>query len=241
MQFLLIGIAMFFSGCGSSFSQGDRVHESTGGVLESPIPLPDEEVLREEILQKEKQERGVVVSDLSEARVLADGSWELGSPEVPLVLRLYTDYQCEYCSEFARRTESRILEEFVDQGLVRYQVAMFPLEKVHEHALFAASAALCAGEQGKFFEMHRKLLGNYFDLGYWHYRKYADEIGLDRAAFLSCYKSERFVDVIRAQKGEGQSRGVEAVPTLFIGEKRVEGVYPFGDVRHWMETEARPR
>jgi protein-disulfide isomerase len=81
----------------------------------------------------------------------------LGSEHAPVTIVEYGDFECPSCKN-AVPAVKMLLENFA--GKVRLVFRHFPLEQAHPHALMAAEAAECAGEQGKFWEMHELLFAH---------------------------------------------------------------------------------
>lgn len=74
-----------------------------------------------------------------------------------IVLMEFSDYECPYCQQFAQSELSKIKDDLVKNGKIRYVFRDFPLEQIHPKARDAANAARCAGDQGKYFEYHNVL------------------------------------------------------------------------------------
>jgi protein-disulfide isomerase len=77
-----------------------------------------------------------------------------GPNDAKVTIVEFSDYQCPYCVQ-ASNTVNQILGAYKDQ--VRFIYKNFPLTNIHPYAEKAAEAALCAAEQGKFWEYHDKL------------------------------------------------------------------------------------
>ncbi len=112
----------------------------------------------------------------------------------------------------------------------------FPLESIHKNAFKAAQAAGCAGEQGKFWEMHDRLFANQNTLDQWN--AHAEAIGLDVAKFNGCMDAGRPDAEIRRDIAEGQKAGVTGTPAFLLAytdpkssrvrtEVRLTGAQPF--------------
>lgn len=124
----------------------------------------------------------------------------------------------------------RTLKRFEGEvQLVLYAFALRPATAV------AAQAALCAGEQGKFWELHRL---SYLRQAQWarlnepldRLVEFAKELGLDTAALKSCVQSGRMLPLVEADKAYGRSLAVESTPTLFINDKRLVGALSEGEL-----------
>ena len=102
-------------------------------------------------------------------------------------------------------------------GKLRYVVRDFPLEAIHPQAFKAAEAARCAGDQGKYWEMHVLLFANQRALGAADLPKHAATLGLDGAKFQTCLEKGTHADAVRRDLAEGNKAGVRGTPTFFLG------------------------
>lgn len=89
-----------------------------------------------------------------------------------------------------------------------------PLESIHKFAFKAAEAANCAGEQGKYWEMHDQLFENQTTLEPWN--AHAEALGLDVDALERCLTSGKFAPEIRRDMGEAQKVGVTGTPAFML-------------------------
>jgi protein-disulfide isomerase len=145
-----------------------------------------------------------------------------GPAEAPLVLVLFSDFQCPFC----KRVEPTLaaLEKRYG-GKLRIVWKNYPLP-FHENAGAAAEAALAAGAQGKFWPMHDKLFDNNTALDRPSLERYARELGLDMTRFKADLDAERYKARIEADKQEGAAVGVEGTPAAFINGRKIAGAYP---------------
>lgn len=153
-----------------------------------------------------------------EARVsLKLGSeYALGGDDAPVTILEYTDYQCPFCNRFHTGTYPEIRKNFIDTGKVRFIKRDLALD-IHPQALKAAQAARCAGDQGKFWEMHNLLSANPNTLGPESYALYARDLGLDAEAFAACVESEKHVAEIRGSGQEANRIGITGTPSFVLG------------------------
>lgn len=112
----------------------------------------------------------------------------------------------------------------------------FPLGN-HARALPAAEAALCAKEQGKFWELHDKILQNQRALEDADLKRYAGEIGLDVEVFNACLDSGKFKDEVMQDQREGQQAGVTGTPAFFINGRFLSGAQPFDAFKSVIDQE----
>jgi len=94
------------------------------------------------------------------ASVSIAGNLIMGKKDAPVTMIEFSDYQCPFCRRFFETTLPTLKAEYVETGKVRYVFRDFPLDQIHPHARKAAEAAHCAGDQGKYWEMHDLLFQN---------------------------------------------------------------------------------
>ncbi len=156
-------------------------------------------------------------------KLALDGAPSLGPEDAPVVIVEFSDFQCPYCKR-ANPTVERLLEEYPDQ--VRRVFKHFPLS-FHRQAMNAHRAALAAGEQGKFWEMHAMIFDSGKGLDPDTMKAHAAALGLDVARFEEDFGSERFGERIEADMAEGRQAGVRGTPAFFINGRLLSGAQPY--------------
>jgi len=149
-----------------------------------------------------------------------------GDVNAPVTIVEFSDYECPYCARFYRETLGQIDEKYIKTGKVKLIYRDFPLG-FHKDAQKAAEAAECAGEQGKYYEMHNLLFDKGVSGGSSSFKSYASEIGLDREEFDSCLDSGKMASEISKDVKDGQALGVRGTPAFFINGKMISGAQPF--------------
>ncbi len=158
-------------------------------------------------------------SDTTVFRIPIDNSPVEGSPDALVTLVEFSDYQCPFCG----RAHTTIQQLQKDYG-TRLRVVMkeFPLG-MHPMARPAAMAALAAGAQGKYWEMHDKLFANQRALDPASLEQYAREVGLDMARFKADLTNPTLAARIEKDTALGTSVGVTGTPAIFINARRMAG------------------
>lgn len=115
----------------------------------------------------------------------------------------------------------------MDTGKVRYVYREFPLAS-HPAAQKASEAAVCAGQQGEYWAMNEKLFSTTGEWGAQEdptnlYKSYAQELGLNTAAFNDCLDSGEAAAVVQADLMAGEMFGVNATPYFFVNELPIRG------------------
>src|SRR5207247_10400930 len=126
----------------------------------------------------------------------------------------YSDFQCPFCGRYAKETFPQITSDYVDTGKVRYVFHDLPLD-FHKYAFKAAEAAHCAGDQGKFWEMHGLLFQNQAALAPEQLPAHAKGLGLNESAFSQCLESGKFAAQIRQDIAQAGTAGITGTPTFF--------------------------
>jgi protein-disulfide isomerase len=153
----------------------------------------------------------------------------LGRADAPVTIVEFSDYQCPFCKRFYTTTLPALKKDYIDAGKVRYVFRDFPLEELHSHARKAAEAAHCAGEQGKYWQMHDALFQNQGTLELPQLAEHARAVGLDSLLFNRCMSSGRNAARINQGLADGAAAGVQGTPGFVIGSTKtgdiVEGTF----------------
>lgn len=186
--------------------------------------------------QPSPQARQAAVEPVDAALVVGDDAVK-GDPKAKVVVVEFSDYQCPFCKRHVQNTLSQLDKEYVATGRVRYVFRDFPLEGIHPQAAKASEAAYCAGEQGKYWEMHELLFANQQALKIENLLKYGETAKLDGTRFKGCLEVGKYGDKVRQNAAEGRRLGISGTPTSFVGVagpdgkltqiKRIRGAQPF--------------
>ena len=152
------------------------------------------------------------------AMVSLSGNPMLGKKDAPLTLVEFSDYQCPFCHKFFQATLPELKTTYIETGKVRYVFRDFPLDQTHPHARKAAEAAHCAGEQGKYWEMHDLLFQNQQALEVEKLKAHARSLQLESAAFDACLEQGKYTDKVQKNYEDGAAAGVRGTPGFFLGK-----------------------
>lgn len=165
-----------------------------------------------------------------------DGSPSKGPDDAPIVIVEFADFECPACRAAGPVLEG-ILDSTPDAKLV---FKNFPLTNIHLNAEDAARAAVAAGLQGKFWDMHLYLFLTEPPLTKDRIRAVAKKVGLDLAKFEADVRSEVVVDAVRADQKLGRAVKLDSTPTIFVNGRRVEVLRDLAtDLRAWIELERK--
>jgi protein-disulfide isomerase len=176
----------------------------------------------------------------SVAHVIADSARITGSPDAALWIVEISDFQCPYCRMWHDSTFDSLVESYVRTGKARFAYLNLPLPD-HANAMPAAEAAMCAGLQGKFWEMHDAIfksqqewsgLSNPWPV----FTALATQRGIDAGAIRSCADEDVLVPLIQADAARAVEAGVQSTPTFLIGNVMLSGAYPFDAMRQVIDS-----
>lgn len=180
------------------------------------------------------------VRDLREplrAKVAATGP-SRGPADAPVTVVEFSDFQCPYCARVAP-----LLRDVVDMygGRVRLVYRQLPLTRIHPLAQGAAEAALCADEQGKFWELHDRMFAAQRALDPTSLAMSARAVGIDGGAFDTCVASRRHQERVAADVREAEALDVGGTPAVFINGRLLNGTPTLLELVTVVEDELRRR
>jgi protein-disulfide isomerase len=152
----------------------------------------------------------------------------MGSPEAPVMIVEFSDYQCQYCRQFFLETEPALIENYVTNGKVYYVYRSLG-DWLGPDSQRAAEAAYCAGDQEKYWEYHDALFSNLGLVSFSteNLRKLGLELGLDVGEFTTCLESNRYQSRVLMDLQDGLKAGVRGTPSFLINGKLVAGAQPY--------------
>jgi Protein-disulfide isomerase len=157
--------------------------------------------------------------------VKVDGR-HLGDPNAPVKVDVWEDFQCSSCRFYSVNVEPKIINNYVEAGKVYYTYHFYPFvdgSSVGGESHQAANAALCASDQGRFWDYHDILIANWngenqgsFSAA--HLIAFAENLGLDMTTFNQCFQANTYANLINQDMLAGQTAGVHknGTPSLFI-------------------------
>lgn len=167
---------------------------------------------------------------------LVDDDAVKGDKDAPVTIVEFSDYECPFCARFYSQTYQQINDEYIKTGKVKLVFRDFPLN-FHPQAQKAAEAAECAGDQGKYYEMHDMLFAKGVSGGVTSFKQYATDIGLDTGDFNDCLDSGKHAEEVKKDMADGQAAGVRGTPAFFVNGKLISGAQPYNVFQQAIEAE----
>jgi protein-disulfide isomerase len=148
----------------------------------------------------------------------------LGSPNAPVKVVEFADFQCPACANYWSVLEPTIIEQYVATGKVQYTYAPFSFlgrGQAWDESKKAAEAAYCANDQGMFWEYHDIIFANHNGENQGAYSKerliaFAENLELDMNAFKSCFSSGKYEQAVEDANTFAASQGASYTPSFLI-------------------------
>jgi len=158
-----------------------------------------------------------------------------GPTSAPITIVEFSDFQCPFCSRLKPELE-QVKAKYGDK--VRIVFRQFPLA-MHQNAQKAAEAALCANDQGKFWQMHDAMFTDQAGLTPEALKAKAKTIGLNTETFAACLDADKHTKEIQADMAAGSAAGVQGTPAMFVNGRFINGAVPVDDITKVIDEELK--
>jgi protein-disulfide isomerase len=148
-----------------------------------------------------------------------------GDPNAPVKMVDVSSFVCSHCRDYTLTIEPKIDEQYIKTGKVYYIAHVLGFDS---QAQQLGAAALCANDQGKYWEYGALLFQNFGRVDSASLASFAQQAGLDTQAFATCVNSGKHVKDAADSSDSAMSAGVDATPSFFLnGKLAVQGAVPF--------------
>lgn len=226
---VLVGLGIFYG-----------VTLATAKPAAAPAPVLDEATVRKaareglieaiQALQAQSQQQGQGSQELkpvdNSAFKVRDAN-RLGNAAAKVMIVEFADYQCPFCGRHHQAVVPTLVKEYIDTGKATYVYKH--LAFLGDESVWAAMAAECAADQGKFWQYHDYLFEHQNGENQGAFAKenliaFGKEVGLDAAKFETCVKDGATLSRVQEDTLEGQQIGVVSTPTFFVNGKPLVGL-----------------
>ncbi len=155
-------------------------------------------------------------------------------------LVIASDFQCPYCRQWHSESYRPLIDEYVRTGKVRVAFLNFPLGQ-HRNAIPTASAAMCAGVQGKFWQYHDAVFETQAQWSVMSDARpvldsIAQRVGVDLPQWAQCVESDAMLPLILADRDRASKGGVQSTPSFLVGGEVVTGAVAFARLRPVLDS-----
>ena len=229
---LTAGCCLCLAGSAGAAGVYALVHRAPAPRPSATPPLPSQTVPPSPMAAADPATAAATAPDATAADSGDPDAWRrAGNPDASVVVEEFADFQCPYCAGFHRDGEPRLREEYIQTGKILFVFRFAPIldgGKSGGESHLAALAALCAGEQGKFWEYHDYLFENQppensggFAAG--HLADFAADLDLARADFSGCLADRRYASLVESDVSLAEDRVLQGVPTFFVNDRELLG------------------
>jgi protein-disulfide isomerase len=147
-----------------------------------------------------------------------NGGEQRGSASAPVLVEEYGDFQCPHCADFQREVGPTV-DRLVNAGTIRFDY--HPIAFIGPESTTAASAAVCAGDQGKFWPYHDQLFAqqgaeNSGTFSTSRLLAIGRQVGLTDQRFATCVNHSTYNGWVSKATDDASRRGVTQTPTVFV-------------------------
>lgn len=154
----------------------------------------------------------------------------MGDKNAKVKIIEFADFQCPFCEQWFKTVETSLINDYVKTGKVAFYWRDYAF--LGQESTWAAEAARCANDQGKFWDYHDYLYNHQGQENSGAFTKdklegFAADLGLDTTSFNSCLESDKYASAVSADQADGQKAGVNGTPTVFINGQSLVGAQPY--------------
>ncbi|MEZ4752836.1 MAG: thioredoxin domain-containing protein [Bdellovibrionota bacterium] len=203
----------------SSYLETAKGKELVGKVVEDYFREKQQQAAK---LREEREAKAAEEQFKNPVKLPVGDSPMKGPKDAKVTIIEFSDYQCPYCKRGAD-TMDELLKAYPNDLNLVFKNLPLPF---HKQAKPAAKAALAAGKQGKFWEMHDRLFNNQNRLSSSFFEEQAKDLGLDLDKFKKDLEDPAFDKQIQADMDLAQQNGISGTPGFFVNGIAVKGAMP---------------
>lgn len=179
--------------------------------------------------------------DTDKDKLKTDLQPSFGSPGAPVVIVIFSDFQCSFCKEEAKAIRKDLSAAYPSQ--VRVYFKDFPLEPIHPWAKTAAIAGRCVFRQkpAAFWDFHDWIFENQGDITMENLKDKVAEWGktksLEPVGLAACIETKATLAEVEKNQAEGRVLGINSTPTLFVNGRRLVGQMPWPQLKQIVDHE----
>jgi protein-disulfide isomerase len=164
----------------------------------------------------------------------------LGDKNAKVTVVEFADFQCPFCEQWFTNVETPLIKDYVNTGKIKFAFRNYAF--LGQESTWAAEAAYCANDQGKFWDYHDYLYKHQGQENSGAFSKanleqFAADLGLNTTQFNSCLDSDKYATQVANDVKDGQTAGVTGTPTSFVDGQSVVGAQPYSAFKTLIDQE----
>ncbi|MDC0937609.1 thioredoxin domain-containing protein [Pelagibacteraceae bacterium] len=165
-----------------------------------------------------------IISAQAESKILS-----IGSSDAKVTIKVFSSLTCPHCADFHKNIYEKLKQEYIDEGLVKFEHHAFPLDLA---ALNAEIIVRCHVSSSKKFKLLTEIynkqkswaIGSDINKINELIKKVGLNFDLSNERMDKCLKDDQTQDEILAQRIDAQKKyKIESTPTIIINEKKYSG------------------
>lgn len=165
------------------------------------------------------------------AILVRSDSNKIATSSAKVTLVEFGDYQCPACGA-AYPIVKKIVSDY--SGKLNFVFRNFSF--LGPESEWAAGAAECAGEQGKFWDYHNFLYEhqageNKGTFSKDNLKSFGKTLSLDTSKFNLCLDNDKYTEKVISDTNDGKTAGVNSTPTFFLNGEKIVGIPSFDDLK----------
>ena len=173
---------------------------------------------KEKLAEEELQKGGLAKH--AEQVFRDKGDYVAGNPKGDVTMVEFFDYNCGWC----KKGMPEVLGLLDDDKELRLVLKEFPI--FGEDSDYAAKAAIAAGVQGKYWELHLAMLGHEGKITKPSVDELAAGLGLDMAQLKIDMESSTTIDLLDRNRELAGALAINGTPAFVIDDKLIPGYLP---------------
>lgn len=119
---------------------------------------------------------------------------------------------------------------YIESGELSLTFKDFALPSHQPRAGWAAEAAWCAADQGKYWGYHNYLFSNQKEWTSTELKGYAQAMGLDTKQFNDCFDGRKYQSLVKASTDEATKAGYQGTPLFLVNGAPIRWGTPIDQV-----------
>jgi|GEM_PF-349261 len=165
----------------------------------------------------------------------------LGNPDAAITVEAWEDFLCPACAAWNAEVKPQLVQDYVEEGLVKLEFHHFPLVQIHgQNAARAAEASECAADQGAFWPYHDRLFHENRSRGqqnrlqgfvYDAFVDYAQDLELDIDAFTQCIGNEKYSQLVNDSMNAAFERPLSSTPSIIVSDTVMPNPFSYNEIK----------
>lgn len=195
-------------------------------LLENPEILEEVSIaLQAKHAAEEEQRRQAAISDNRELLFASELDYSTGNPDGDVVIVEFFDYNCPYC----KRAHADMVDLMQSDAGIKVIYKEFPV--LGPGSIEATRVALAAGRQGRYLDMHSRLIGSRGEVNEAVALDAARDLGLDMEKLASDLEDPELMRVVEQTHQLADALGIGGTPSYVLGDEVIVGAVGFAEMQ----------